>query len=473
MAKLLARASALPTTAPVLPPSPFRWLVRHANERPDALACSLMSADGTWESSTWSDVRIDVERAAAGLIRRGLRPGQVVVSLMHADGLLAGIELAVRATGAIPVKVATGVGVDDMVRLLADTDARFVIADTEADLVQLRGGPLEHAEVVLLEGGAGWERLQAHGAERLIMDPDAVRRIEAMVEPEESAPRRIRHDGSGVVITLVSASLDRMSEAMGPHDTVLVAGSPEGPFVAQVHDAQLAVGAAVAFVSGGADLSFALTTVRPTVVALDEDSAAALEEQFRVHISDIPGAYNLEATLGLDIDQSQDPRLRTALRLQTRSLEEMRPWFGGRLERVLCPGLPPFLERVLRALRIDLPDVRTAAPDPASASLPVRAAVVQGDGSSLARRQRGVLEASFSFAVAGDSLLPKASTRPTSAPASDPPASEAPASEAPANSAPARRLTVSDAATREAWRVGGSVTCLHDLLVRRAARAQQ
>lgn len=463
MAKLLARASALPTTTPALPPSPFRSLVLHATERPDALACALVSPDGTWESSTWSDVRIDVERAAAGLIRRGLRPGQVVVSLVQSDRLLADIGLAVRATGAIPVRVATDVGVDDVVRLLGQSDVRFVIAHTKADLVQLRGGPLEHAEVVLLEGGAGWERLQAHGAERLVMDPDAVRRTEAMVEPEESAPRCIRRDGSGAVITLVSASLDRMSEAVGPHDTVLVAASPEDPFVAQVHDAQLAVGAAVAFVSLDADLSFALTTVRPTVVALDEECAAALEEQFRVHISGIPGAYNLETTLGMDIDQMQDPRLRTALRLQTRSLEEMRPWFGGRLERLLCPGLPPFLERVLRALRIDLPDVSTVAPDPAPASLPVRAAVVQGDGSSLARRQRGVLEASFSFAVAGETILPPVSARPTSAPASDTASSMAPAS----------RTAVSDAATREAWRVGGSVTRLDELLARRAAGARR
>lgn len=451
MAKLLARASALPTAAPALPPSPFRRLVLHATERPDAVARVTESPDGTWESRTWSGVRIEVERAAAGLVRRGLRPGQVVVSVVRADRLLADVELAVRATGAVLVTLATDVGHDDMVRLLGDTDVRFVIADTESDLERLRGVALERTELVFLQGGAGWERLQGHGAERLVMDPDAVARTEAMVAPEDSAPRRIVRDRSGAVITHGSRSAARLSEAMGPHDTVLVAGGPGDPFVSQVHESQLGVGAAVATVPSGADLPMALAAVRPTVVALDEGGAAALEEQFRALISDVPWAYNLETTLGMDVDQSQDPRLRHAVRLQTHSLEEMRPWFGGRLERVLCPGLPSFLERVLRALRIDLPDVPTA--DPSPVRLPVRAVVVQGDGSSLARRQRGALPPSFFLAVGDPQPRPQASTRPTVTPAED--------------------AMADDATAGKARRVVGSVTCLDDLLARRAAGVLQ
>lgn len=336
MAKLIARASALPGAPPVLPPSPFRHLVRHATERPDGIARMSVTAHGAWESSTWADVRLDVERAAAGLVRRGLRPDQVVVSVVQSERHLAEVELAVRATGAVLVSLAPETRHADLVRLLRDTHVRLVIADTETDLVRLGGARPERAELLLLEGGAGWRRLQEYGAERLVMDPDAVTRTEAMVAPEDTVPRRIVHAPNGDAVMCVPPSPAALSEQLSAQDVVLVSGSPGDPFVLQVYDAQLAAGAAVAFAPVGTDLSAALAAVRPTVVAIDDSGAAALGEQ--LHTS-------TEA----------------------------------------------------RVLRLARPDV--AAPSLVPAGLPARPVVRQGDGSSLTRRQRAAPPSAFALAV--------------------------------------------------------------------------
>ncbi len=358
------RAPALPTGREVsLPPSPLRLMKRHAAERGDDAAFLVLGMDGP-ETRSWSEVAQTVERAAAGLIRSGLRPDQVVVSLLPDAHPYPEFDIALRAVGAVVIHVSAAAGADDLGRELAGVDARLIVSESEDDLTRLAGVALPAAEVFAFAGGLGWSRLQKLGAERLVMDPDAVTRMDRIVDPQGCVPRILPAGGSlGRIVTDPDAEVGALGE---PAATILLAGDGADPLLRHARETHLSTGNVLAHVGPAADLPAALAHVQPTALVLATDMASGLGDL-------------IDSSTLTDVS-SKRRRARAA------GIDALQTWCGGRLAQVTAPDLAEQVRSAIWALEVDLA-TKPASPLPA-AELPVPAPVVVGLASDLPRRSR-------------------------------------------------------------------------------------
>lgn len=358
-----SRASALPNgPQPVLPPSPLRRLEVLAAQRPDDPALLVSTGDG-YESRSWSEVERTVVRAGAGLLRSGLRPDQVVLSLLPAAHAHPELEISFRAIGAVVIHVSPEAGPDDLVRELAGVDVRLVVSETERDLERLTGLAFRSAEMFALDG---WPRLLSLGAERLIMDPDAVRRVDRMVDPDASGGRLLR---AGTTLTRLAAGPRQGAELPDAGVTLLV-GDHADPFVHLVRDAHLTTGGTLVHVGGPADLPDVLSHVQPTALALS--SAAAAELSGLLAVAPVQKGRRRRST-------------------PTRAAGAARPdaprsWFGGDLALVVTPELSEAVTRVVAGHAAEV--VVLAVGDLLPADLPVPPPLLVGDAANLPRRSR-------------------------------------------------------------------------------------
>lgn len=392
MARLHARARALPGGhGPDLGPSPYRDLARLAAERGGDPAVLVRDAAG-WSARSWAEVHDGVVRATAGLVRLGLHPDQVVVAVLPAGQAWPDLELAVRAAGAVLVQVSSPVPAGEVARLLGDVEVRLVVTDaatTDAPEECLAGLPLEKALRLDLDGGAGWRHLQQLGAERLVMDPDVVTRTEAMVDPDDTAPRSLVAGADGAVVGRhgADAAPDAAPDgALSPTDVVLLAGTPDDPFVRRVLHQHLRLGFTLARVDRGDDLVAALAEVDPTVVALDDPSAEQLLDRLRAHDAGRGGDVSCGRLTGVLL--AGLPRV---------------PAAGSGLSGMA--GLPAMPGLVVT----ELPSMPMG-----EARLPVRRPVVQGDATALPRRMRASRDTAFGPTGAGPTQLDEPRRAPMS-----------------------------------------------------------
>jgi hypothetical protein len=363
------RASALPSgPQPLLPPSPLRRLAALAEHRPDDPAL-LVSTGSGFESRSWSEVERTVHCAGAGLLRSGLRPDQVVLSLLPPAHAHPELEIALRAIGAVVIHVSPDAGPDDLAQQLVGVDVRLVVSQTESDLDRLAGLTFRSAEMFALDG---WTRLLALGAERLTMDPDAVSRVDRMVDPDGAVSRLLR---PGLPLVRVTPGAGESVELPGS-GVMLLVGDHADPFVQLVADAHLAAGGTLARVAGPADLPHALPEVLPTALLL---SAAAAEE--------------LPALL-TRVTVPEARRLRVTRSRATGS-DALRAWFGSRLSLVLVPARTDALAGVANEVGAEL--VVLEVGDVAAPDLPLPPPVVIGDASTLPRRSRRDPGREFTF----------------------------------------------------------------------------
>jgi hypothetical protein len=372
MARLLARAQALPVgDRPDPGPSPFRSLARLAAERgaDPALLRTVDDDLGDHHDGrgvrTWAEVHDGVVRAAAGLVRLGLHPDQVVVTALPPAQAWPDLELAVRATGAVLVHVSPSVPAADVARLLEEVEVRLVVTDGGTAPDPLAGLTLDRALRLDLDGGEGWRRLRQLGAERLVMDPDVVTRTEAMVDPEDTVPRVLVATEDGAAVGRHDAG-PVPDAALSPTDVVLLAGSADDPFVRRVLHQHVQLGFALAWVDGDDELPAVLDRVDPTVLALDDPSARLLADRLR---DAGPAACAGRACT--------------------------------RLTGVLLAGLPRVPAAVVAAPGVVITELPSAPMG--EARLPVRPPVVQGDAAGLPRRMRASRDSAFG-AAAGEAV---------------------------------------------------------------------
>jgi hypothetical protein len=352
------RAAALPTgEQQQLPPSQLRRLRALAAAHPDEVAVVVATASGP-ERRTWSQVEVTVEQAAAGLLRSGMRADQVVLSLLPAAHAHPELDLALRAIGAVVVHVAPDATPEDLVRELGAVDVRLVLVDDESRLERLVGLQLRAA--AMFETRTGWDRLLDLGAERLRMDPDAVTRVDRVVDPDGTAARVLRRE-----VAMRRVAPAAASNAPGTGEVTLLVGHDAEPLVHAVRDAHLVGGGALGRLPDATDIADALAYLRPTTLVVAPDAVDGLR--------------------GLVPAPANEPR-RLLPRSRTPDVEPLRPWFGGRLVRVVATGLPTEVDELLRGLGIDV--VVPPAVEVLPAELPVPPPVLVGDVADLPRRSR-------------------------------------------------------------------------------------
>jgi len=284
----VARAQALPGHAAAAPVRASAWhsLAQLATERPDDVAFLLTSPDGDATTRTWAEVSQTVERAAAGLVRSGLRVDQVVVSLLPADHTHPELDLALRVIGAVVVHVAPGVTAGDLARELGDADVRLVVAADSADLSRLDGISLPRAELFSVDGGRGWTRLLELGAERLVMDPALAERTSSIVDPDGADPRLLSDRAP-----LGRAPLDRLrAGVLDPRATALVSGDAADPLLQVVRHAHLDLGFTLCVVEDPSRLPEVASTVHPSVLVVPERHADALPSVLAALVPAVPKA---------------------------------------------------------------------------------------------------------------------------------------------------------------------------------------
>ena len=367
-----SRASALPHGPQlVLPPSPLRRLEVLAAQRPDDAAL-LVRTGGGHESRSWSEVEHTVLCAGAGLLRSGLRPDQIVLSILPTVHAHPELAISLRAIGAVVIHVSPEAGPDDLARELAGVDVRLVVSETERDLERLAGLAFSSAETFALDG---WSRLLSLGAERLLMDPDAVKRVDRMVDPEGAGGRLLR---PGTTLARVAAGSGTAPQLPDAGVTLLV-GDHADPFVHMVGDAHLATGGTLVHIAGPADLPDVLSHVQPTALALSSAAAAGLSDLLAV--APVSGGRRRRTT-----------RTRVA---RAASPEALRSWFGEHLALVVSPELTDALARVVTGLGAEVAVLEIG--DLLPADLPVPPPVIIGDASNLPRRSRRAPGRDFQF----------------------------------------------------------------------------
>jgi hypothetical protein len=366
------RVSALPHGPQlVLPPSPLRRLEVLAAQRPDDPAL-LVPAEGGYESRSWSEVEHTVLCAGAGLLRSGLRPDQIVLSLLPTVHAHPELAISLRAIGAVVIHVSPEAGPDDLARQLADVDVRLVVSETERDLERLAGLAFRSAEMFALDG---WSRLLSLGAQRLLMDPDAVKRVDRMVDPEGARGRLLR---PGTTLAQVAAGSGTDAELPDAGVTLLV-GDHADPFVHMVGDAHLATGGTLVHIAGPADLPDVLSHVQPTALALSAAAVAGLSDLLAV----APASGRRRRTTRTRVARAASP-------------EALLAWFGGHhLALVVTPGLTDALTRVVAGLGAEVAVLEVGELLPAD--LPVPPPVIIGDASNLPRRSRRAPGRDFQF----------------------------------------------------------------------------
>jgi hypothetical protein len=283
----IARAQALPggAPAPARPASAWQAVTRHARDRADDVAFLLVTRDGL-RPRTWAEVSHAVDRAAAGLIRSGLRVDQVVLSLLPADHPHPELDLALRAVGAVVVHAGPDAAAEHVARDLAGTDVRLVVAERAEDVARLEGLSLARAELFTVDDGRGWARLLELGAERLVMDPSAVERADSIVDPAGSAPRLLSGAtpvGQAPVTSLRDGVIDGGA-------VVLAAGDAADPLVQVVREAHLRAGFTLCLVEEPTALPDVVSATHPSVLVVPARRAVGLPAALEVLAPAVPRA---------------------------------------------------------------------------------------------------------------------------------------------------------------------------------------
>jgi len=165
---LAARAGPLPQEGD-LHRSIVHALLDTARRRGDAVALRE-KLDGRWREITWAQYAAEVRRAARGLIRLGVEPGQAVciVGWNSPEWLVA--DLASMAVGAVPAPLYANATAQQAAYIAGHCGARLLFADAPEQIRKLDGAGSTVAHRVQMkgrpEGGAlSWAALGALGDE--------------------------------------------------------------------------------------------------------------------------------------------------------------------------------------------------------------------------------------------------------------------------------------------------------------------
>ncbi len=159
----------------------------------------LYNRKGHWLETTWSGYLELVERAAAGLHRLGVKPGDRVAILARTRPEWAYCDMAILGLGAVTVPIYPNSTPEDVAFILADSQARTLIVDNAAAAERLRdiiatSKTIENV-VVLDPPKAGDEhpslipfpKLSDHGAAELLLRPRLFKESALKVDVDDVA----------------------------------------------------------------------------------------------------------------------------------------------------------------------------------------------------------------------------------------------------------------------------------------------
>jgi acyl-CoA synthetase (AMP-forming)/AMP-acid ligase II len=232
---------------------------------------------GAGAGLSYPDLAVALQRAAAGLAWRGVRPRDVV-GVYVADALSYALAChAVRAAGAVPSPVAPGLPVPDMAGQLADCGARMLITSSALAAVGLAAADRSWVRQVISFGEAAGAMPFASVLGLGSMRP-------APVRPHDLAllPYARRADGtlgpSGITHLAMTAELRRLAEQAGiTGQDVVLAAPPAGDgraYTALLDSALMRGATIVASPEGGLDAAAREHQATAAIVAFGVEIAA-------------------------------------------------------------------------------------------------------------------------------------------------------------------------------------------------------
>ncbi len=258
---------------------PFTTLVELYREafrafpKPDAFR---HKADDTWYDTSSAEAQQAIERIAAALEARGIRPGDRVAILSENRLEWALADLGILTAGAATVPIyATLVAVQAR-HILADSQATLALVSSRAQLEKVRSVQSELPaleDVIVIDDS--WQALLAEGAVALAKDPLRGVRLGDAVKPEDLATL-IYTSGTtgnpkGVMLThanLVSNVRDALLDfSIGPEDTALSVLPLSHIFERMAgHYTMISRGVTVAYAESVDTLSADMQAIHPTIV---------------------------------------------------------------------------------------------------------------------------------------------------------------------------------------------------------------
>ncbi|MFI6996057.1 AMP-binding protein [Nocardia sp. NPDC050175] len=168
-------------------------------------------------------------RLAAALAEAGVRPGDRVAMMIRNDIEFVEVSLAVAVCGANSVPINTRWQVPEVAHVLADSDARLIIAHTEFIDIAEQAAPQE--DTAILEVEMPRELLAAAGLDAALAEPTGRHStLEQWIETHPEPLGRIegsRDDSTGLIYTSGTTGKPKgvLRERMTPHQWLSVAGS--------------------------------------------------------------------------------------------------------------------------------------------------------------------------------------------------------------------------------------------------------
>lgn len=327
-----------------------------ADEEPDRPLLSRRTGD-RFTASTAAEVRAEVTGLAAGLVGRGVAPGDRVVLLSRTRAEWVLLDHAILAAGAVTVPIYDTASVDQMRSILASSAARLAVVETPAHRERLTEAARSAAtpvEVLTIDEAA-LDDLHSADADHL----DAVETRIAALGPEDLAAILYSSGTTGEpkgcelthgnLCANVRQTVQQVPELFGPDARTLVflpLAHALGRI--QVHIG-LDQGVEVAVATGIDQLSEELALTHPTflvaVPRLFEKVLAGARERAReggkVGIFDRAMAVAEEVS----IRRRGGRRVSLLLRVQHAVLDRfvlqrLRDALGGRVELAICGGAP-------------------------------------------------------------------------------------------------------------------------------------
>ena len=123
--------------APPLKQTFVQLLLRHASERPSAVAMREKEY-GIWQTLSWAQVADLVRAMACGLHQAGLQRGEHLVVIGANRPRLYAAMLAVQALGAIPVPLYQDAVADEFVFPINNADVRFCVVEDQEQVDKIR-----------------------------------------------------------------------------------------------------------------------------------------------------------------------------------------------------------------------------------------------------------------------------------------------------------------------------------------------
>ena len=315
---------------------------------------------------SWSHYRRAAEEIAAGLLRIGIRKGDVVALASETRAELYLADLGVMAAGGIAAALYTSYPAAEEAGVLRACDARAVFIEDAKALRRLRqaADPPPEVQWILLtgeaEGALSLEELRRLGRQALSEDPELRQRMQADVSPSDPAILYLTSGATGEPkMALVSHQALVANIQMGPPALHLDARDSMLAFLPAAHITQRVVvellpilcGVPVWFSESLMRLPEELRSVEPTIFVAPPRLWERVHASIRVELAKRPAwarrLFQAAFELGLDATRRQQagqplPAWRGALLgLADRILfRRLRSRFGRRM-RVCGSGSAP------------------------------------------------------------------------------------------------------------------------------------